>query len=128
MFFGKGTAPTYQLNLDGMAIPWENKWKYLGVMLKSGPSFGCCMLETLSKFYRALNAIVRVEGRSEDMVMLRLLEVHCIPILTFTVEVVQDVNDRRKLRVAYNSVFWKPLWVMLCHFLSPWCRELQDLI
>ena len=109
MFFGKGSAPTYQLNLDGLAIPWENKWKYLGVMLKSGPSFGCCVLETLSKFYRALNAVVRVEGRSEDMVMLRLLEAHCIPILTFGVEVihVRDANDRRKMRVAYNSVFRK---------------------
>ncbi len=41
--------------------------------------------------------------------MLRLLESHCLPILTYAIEIVQ-VNDedvRRKLRVAYNAIFRK---------------------
>ena len=39
--------------------------------------------------------------------MLRLLEAHCIPILSYGVEIifVSDRNKRRQLRVAYNSVF-----------------------
>ena len=49
------------------------------------------------------------EGRSDDMVMLRLLEAHCLPILTYAIEVVhvKDRDYRRKLRVAYNSVYRK---------------------
>ena len=43
------------------------------------------------------------------MVMLRLLEAHCLPILTYAIEVVhvKDRDYRRKLRVAYNSVYRK---------------------
>ena len=41
--------------------------------------------------------------------MLRLLETHCISILSYAIEVV-DIVDRRqksKMRVAYNSIFRK---------------------
>ena len=43
------------------------------------------------------------------MVMLRLIETHCIPLLTYAVEVVnvQNRDERRQLRVAYNSVYRK---------------------
>ena len=39
--------------------------------------------------------------------MLRLLEAHCLPILTYVMEVIEiaDRDARRKLRVAYNSMF-----------------------
>ena len=77
--------------------------------INRNPEHGGCVNETISKFYRALNSILRVEGRSDDMVMLRLLEAHCIPILTYAIEVVhvKDRDCRRKLRVAYNSVYRK---------------------
>ena len=43
------------------------------------------------------------------MVLLRLIEAHCIPILTYAIEIVHVANrdERRSLRVAYNSVFRK---------------------
>ena len=109
MFFGKGPVPSHLVKLNGNDIPWVPKWKYLGITLKSGPSFGCCITEKISKYYRALNAILRVEGRSDDKVMLRLLEAHCFPILTYGIEVihVRRRDDRRKMRVAYNAVFRK---------------------
>ena len=39
--------------------------------------------------------------------MLQLLETHCLPILTYCVEVIHIANqdERRRLRVAYNSLF-----------------------
>ena len=39
--------------------------------------------------------------------MLRLLEAHCLPILTYGVETIHISNrdERRQLRVAYNSIF-----------------------
>ena len=41
--------------------------------------------------------------------MLCLAETHCIPLLTYAIEIVHVVNrdERRQLRVAYNSVFRK---------------------
>ena len=48
-----------------------------------------------------------MEGRSNDMIMLRLIEAHCIPILTYGIEVfhVRDRDERRRLRVAYNAAY-----------------------
>ena len=54
-----------------------------------------------------MNSIFRVERKSDDMIMVRLLETHCVPLLSYAIEVIQ-VADRRqssKMRVAYNSVF-----------------------
>ena len=41
--------------------------------------------------------------------MLRLLESHCVPILTYAIDViyVADRDMNRKLRVAYDAVFRK---------------------
>ena len=43
------------------------------------------------------------------MVMLQLVESHCVPILTYAIEMVHVTNrdERRQLRVAYNSLFRK---------------------
>ena len=94
---------------DGKAIPWANEWKYLGVVLKSGKCFNCSMKDVLASFYCSLNSILRIKGRSDDIVMLRLLETHCLPILTYGIELIHvtDRDDRRQLRVAYNAIFRK---------------------
>ena len=107
--FGKGQSPNYKLKLDNDEIEWVDKWVYLGVTLLRGPVFGCCVAETIKKFYRAANAILRVDGRSDDLIMLRLLETHCVSLLSYAVEIVHvtDTGSRRKLRVAYNSIFRK---------------------
>ena len=109
LFFGCKTAPSHCVTLNGVKIPWEQSWKYLGLKLESGISFGCCIKDTIAKYYRALNAILRVEGRSNDLVMLRLIEAHCIPILSYAIEIVhvRDRDERRKLRVAYNAPYRK---------------------
>ena len=56
-----------------------------------------------------MNGIFRIEGRSNDTVMLRLVEAHCVPILTYGIETlhVADRDERRQLRVAYNCLFRK---------------------
>ena len=81
----------------------------IGVSLKSGKCFNCSITERVKKFYRCANAIFRIDGRSNDTVMLKLVETHCIPILTYGIEVINVANrdERRQLRVAYNSVFRK---------------------
>ena len=109
MQFGKKQAHLPNLLLDGKKLDWVESWSYLGVTLQSHKNFNCCVTEKLKSFYRTTNAILRVEGRSNELVMLQLLESHCIPILTYAIEVIDiaDRDIRRKLRVAYNSVFRK---------------------
>ena len=107
MAFGKGSNPKYLTTLNGVTIPWVDTWKYLGVTLKSGSKFSCCVKEKVASFYRSLNAIIRIEGQSDELVKLRLLEAHCLPILTYGIETifVSNRDERRQLRVAYNSIF-----------------------
>ena len=108
MFFGKDYVLP-QLTLDDKPIEWVNKWKYLGVSLKSSKHFNCDIDEKVKSFYRSANAILRIDGRSNEIVMLQLLESQCISILTYAIEViyVTDRDERRRLRVAYNSIFRK---------------------
>ena len=109
LYFGKPAPVSYELKLGGILVPWAQEWAYLGVHLKSGRYFGCTVTERIKKFYRCANSILRIEGRSNDTVMLRLLETHCVPVLTYGIEVVEvfDRDEKRALRVAYNSIFRK---------------------
>ena len=109
MYFGKRKRIDYRPTLLGQSIEWVSEWKYLGIVLKSGSSFGCSVTERVKSFYKSLNSILRIEGRSNDMILLHLIETHCVPILTYSIEIVHIVNrdERRSLRVAYNSIFRK---------------------
>lgn len=109
MYFGKKCSLLHKVSLDGKFIDWVDSWVYLGVSLVSGKRFGCSVSNRIRKFYKCANAIFRVEGRSDDLTMLRLIESHCVPLLTYAIEIVHitDQSERSKLRVAYNSVFRK---------------------
>ena len=109
MSFGKKMTNLTTLRLDGKPLEWVSTWKYLGVTLSSYESFNCSVDDRLKSFYKSLNSILRIEGRSNDLVMLRLLESHSLPILTYAIEIVHVANSdsRRKMRVAYNAIFHK---------------------
>ena len=96
LFFGKGVTPDFLIELDGAVIPWEAKWPYLGVQVKSGLSFNCCVKDKLSSYYRSLKSIIRIKGRSDEIVLLRLLEAHCLPVLTYGIEIIH-VKNRWKI-------------------------------
>ena len=81
-------------------IPWVDKCKYLGVTLQSSKTFDCCAKEKLKSFYRALNLILRIEGRSDELV----LKHTALPYSPYGIEVFHKA-DRRQLRVAYNNIF-----------------------
>ena len=108
MVFGKKhSLPALQL--DQKDIEWVDTWTYLGVTLKAAKRFNCCINAKVQAFYRSANAILRIDGRSNEMVMLQLLESHCLSVLTFAIEVIHvaDADERRRLRVAYNSIYRK---------------------
>ena len=109
MFFGKRTTITHIISLNGKVVEWANEWVYLGVNLRSAKTFDCSITERVKKFYRCANSIFRIDGRSNDMVTLCLVEAHCVPLLTYAIEVVHVLNrdEKRQLKVAYNSIFRK---------------------
>ena len=112
MLFGKACSLP-NLVLNGKDIEWVHSWSYLGVTLKSHKSFNCCIDSKIKSFYRAANAILRIDGRSDEIVMLRLLESQCISILKYGVEViyVADRDERRKLSCLQFGIpksFWVP--------------------
>ena len=81
------------LQLDGKNIDWVDSWSYLGVTLKAHTRFNCCIDEKIKSFYRCANGFLRIEGRSDETVMLQLLETHCLSILTYAIDVIH-VADR----------------------------------
>ena len=136
VYFGKRAKNLFETSLNGKSIEWVDQWNYLGVTLKSGIHFGCSVKERVKKFYRCANAILRIDGRSDEIIMLQLLESHCVPLLTYAVEMmhVPDRDEKRQLRVAYNSIFrklfgyrWSQSVTALQHFLDrPTWEELVD--
>ena len=109
LYFGKKCENPYSPQLNGNTLEWADSWPYLGVQVVSGKRYGCTQNERIKKFYRCANAIFRVEGRSDDESMLYLLESHCVPILTYGMEVANfsDYAEKSKVRAAYNSLFRK---------------------
>ena len=67
------------------------------------------LLKKPHHIFQSLNSILHDNGRLDDMVLLRLIEAHCVPILTYAIEMTDVANrdERRSLRVGYNSVFRK---------------------
>ena len=102
MYFGKKCVEPSHLVLNAKSLDWVDTWRYLGVDLKTGSRFCCTANERIKKFYRCANAIFRIEGWSDDLTMLQLIESHCVPILTYGIEVsyFSDVRERSKIRAA----------------------------
>ena len=52
--------------------------------------------------------------------MLHLVETHCVPLLTYAIEIVHVINpdERRQLRVAYNSLYRKIFGYRWCESVS----------
>ena len=107
MYFGKPCDDLFVPILNGKPLQWVESWDYLGVNLVSGRRFGCSAVDRIKKFYRCANAIFRIDGRSDDLTMLRLVQSHCVPILTYGIEITHfsDSREKSKIRMAYNSLF-----------------------
>ena len=107
LYFGKRCENLFIPRLNGLPLEWVETWNYLSVKVVSSKQFGCSVSDRLKKFYRCANAIFRIEGRSDDLIMLKLVEAHCVPILSYGIEItrITDRSERSKIRAAYNSVF-----------------------
>ena len=67
MQFGKKVENLPFLQLDGKDLEWVGSWTYLGVTILSHKEFNCCIAEKVKSFYRSANAILRIDGRSQEL-------------------------------------------------------------
>ena len=79
MYFGKRCKHLFAPVLNHDKLEWVDSWEYLGISLVSGTHFGCSITERLKKFYRCANGIFRVDGRPDELTLLRLVEAHYVP-------------------------------------------------
>ena len=83
MYFGKGYVNLCQVKLNDRPLELVSTWKYLGVDVKSGRDFSFTCENSIKKFYRCANAILRIGGQARELALLKLVESHCLPILTY---------------------------------------------
>jgi hypothetical protein len=96
MYFGKRVANLCPLVLDGNKLDWVVSWVYLGIALVSGMFFSCSVSDRIKKFYKCAISILRVEGWSNDLTMLRLMEAHCVLVLTYGLEIIHVDNCAKR--------------------------------
>ena len=102
MYFGKPVNISFKIAFNGNEVEWASEWKYLGVTLRSGKIFSCSVTDRIKKFYRCANSIFRIEGHSNDIVMLCLIESHCVPLLTYAIKIIHVSNRDFELRTTQS--------------------------
>ena len=108
LFFGKTSNQICDLMLDGKPLEFVNQWKYLGVTVTAGPSLSFSARPALASFYRAVNSILSVLRKPDELVLMNLLYSNCVPILSYGAEVVEFSNsDMRDCNTAINDAIRK---------------------
>ena len=110
MYFGKDfdSYSCVPITLNGGALEFVHKIRYLGVIIKSDRNFSCSAKKPRSAYCRSSNSILNVIRSPNVDVQMKLLYSICIPNLTYACEVVSyDDNDMRSLHVAANDAIRK---------------------
>ena len=71
------------LTLDNHTIPWVDKIKYLGILIKSDVKFAIDASDCRCKYFVSVNTIMSKCSLACDMVKLKILESQCLPILLY---------------------------------------------
>jgi len=83
--------------------------KYLGVHICSASKFKLSDSEVKASFHRAVNGLLcKTKGKFDDIVMLRLVDAYCKPLLLYNSDVYRGAKSYDSaLKRAWNYVFWK---------------------
>ena len=102
------TLKPVAMMLNGAEMVWVKKLKYLGVILLYGIKFTIDTSEIRRKFFIAVNSILSRCKFASEAVKLDLLEKHCLPILTYCIEVL-DLNaiQLKDINAWWNSIYRK---------------------
>ena len=105
LIFGTATKDQFSaLTLNGKPLQFVTEWKYLGVTVIAGSKLSFSAKPALSAFYRAVNSILSVLRKPDEIVLMNLLFTNCVPILTNASETVEfSAGDMRNFNTAIND-------------------------
>ena len=96
------------MSIDGQPMLWVQKMKYLGIWIVSGSRFEIDLSETRRSFFASVNNILSKTKFSSDLVKLRMVESHCLPILLYAIESKNlNIKQLKLLNSWWNSVYRK---------------------
>ena len=96
------------LLLGHLQLPWVKELPYLGITLISAKSFLVDLSCIRRKFFASVNSILSKCSSTSDMVKLKLLESHCLPILLYASESLNLPKFQlTELNVWGNSIYRK---------------------
>ena len=96
------------LLLGQIQLTWVNNLDYLGITLTSFKSFQVNLSSIRRKFFTSVNSILAKCTFTSDMVKLKLLEAHCLPILLYATESLNLPKPQiTELNSWWNSVYRK---------------------
>ena len=74
------------VSINNTNLLWVQELEYLGVCLRCAKSFHVNLSKVRRKFFSSVNSILSKCNLTSDLVKLKLLESHCLPILLYSVE------------------------------------------
>jgi hypothetical protein len=97
-----------KMTLGALPIRWANNIKYLGVSLVAGKYFSIKLSEIRRKYFSSINLILSKCSFVSDLVKLRLVESHCLPILLYAIESMNLKRDElAEINYGWNLAFRK---------------------
>ena len=94
---------------DGLALPWVDEIRYLGIFITRNRRFKCSFANLKRSFYRSVNAIFgKVLSTATVDAILHLINSKCLPVLLYGLEVCPLTKaDMQFLDFCVNRIFMK---------------------
>jgi hypothetical protein len=97
-----------KIYLNEHPLVWKSDLRYLGLFTLSGKRFKCSLQQSKQKFYRAANGILGKIGLAYHCLILSLIDIFCMPVLTYGFEALCfSEGDRNLMDFVYSSIFFK---------------------
>ncbi len=118
------------LTLNNFFLPWVSKLDYLGICLCNSKSFHVDLSCTRRKFFTSVYSILNKCKYTSDIVKLKLIESHCLPILLYAVEALNlpltQITELNSLwNFAFRKIFNFQKWESVKHLIC--CSGRLDL-
>ena len=96
-----------KVRLGTVEVEYVDMIKYLGVHICSASKFKLSYSEVKASFHRAVNGLLcKTKGKFDDIVMLRLVDAYCKPLLLYSSDVYRGAKSHDSaLKRAWNYVF-----------------------
>ena len=94
--------------MNGMAIEYVDKIKYLGTTITSDSGFSFSAAPELQSFYRSVNSILNVVQKPDEITQMHLLFSNCVPILSHASAVKEfSTREMHTCNTAVNDAIRK---------------------